>query len=274
MERGSESSVAVFMPTARCGQWLDAAILSVIHQTYTPTDLYVVDDAAGDVDAGLISRYPSVNFLRMKTAAGPYTIANLLLRQTRSAFVAFHDADDTSHPQRLQSQISFLDDFDGCGSWVVNVDADGEALGYDTFPTRASDYLDQDRLFALLHPSSLFRRAVLDALGGFDGGTRFGADTEFLYRCALRFNIGNVQRFLYRHTIHPASLTQARDTGFASEARKLYDDALRQNIEAIRAGTQPQPAQGQLLNGKSAGLLSADGFEVMQLAPGNTTWKR
>jgi glycosyltransferase involved in cell wall biosynthesis len=267
--------VAVFMPTARCRKWLCSAIDSIIHQTYPHTELYVVDDAGGDVNGELTAQYPGVNFLRMKTAHGPYFINNLLLQLTDSEFVAFQDADDTSHIHRFEAQIKYIDSdaLDGCGTWAVNRDESGEPLGFDTFSEAVTASVEGGDLYPLLHPSTLFHRHVFQALGGFDGGTRFGADTEFLFRCCRQFSIGNVQQLLYYHMVHPSSLTQSPETGFKSTERKIYSDELMRSINEIREGLRTDPAPGVLLNGRVAGLESMPEFELIQLGRGNTTWR-
>ena len=118
----------------------------------------------------------------------------------------------------------------------------------------------------------MFRLKLFDTLKGFDSGTRFGADAEFLFRSFLHFKIGNVQKFLYRHTIRPDSLTQNSDTGFFSESRKQYNKPLFETIYAMIKEEQPIPEAGFLLSGQPAGLKEMPGFELIQLGKKNKTW--
>lgn len=267
--------VAVFIPTANCRTWLPAAIESIIHQTYPYKDLYVIDDCSGDVDEALMTQYPTVTFISMKERQGPYVIDNLLLQLTDSAYVAFHDADDICHLQRFEHQLHEMElhGWDGCGTWSINIDIYGNPIGFETFPLHVSKHTVLDYQYPVRHPSTIFYRHVFDALVGFDSATRFGADAEFLFRSFLRFRIGNVQRFLYKHAIRPGSLTQSAETGFFSQSRSQYNGTLFQNIYDVIDDVRPAPADGLLLNGNAAGMTTIPDFELLQLGAGNQTWR-
>jgi glycosyltransferase involved in cell wall biosynthesis len=274
MATSSETYVVVCMPTANCRQWLHNAIESILRQRYSHLDLYVVDDDSGDVDETVIRQFPSVSFLRMARPSGPYAIDNMILRLTDSDFVAFQDADDRSHADRIGEQVAYLQQsgLDGCGTWSVNVDISGDPIGYHTPPEVLPAATERRQLEYLFHPTSMYRRGVVQALGGFDEHTFFGADTEFLFRCLCRYRLGNVPRLLYQRTVHPGSLTHRQDTGHASFLRKQYNAPLFQAIDGIIAGERMAPSPGYLLNGDLAGGKTIQDFSVMQIGRGNRTW--
>ncbi|HEX7185038.1 MAG TPA: glycosyltransferase family A protein [Thermoanaerobaculia bacterium] len=260
--------IAVFMPTWRCRPWLPRAIQAVLDQTWPLVDLYVADDASGDLDAEIEERFPTVTFLTLRDQGGPYRIDNLLLSLTESELVAFHDADDWSRPDRFAAQVEYLLDrgFDGCGSWYRLVDVHGDPIGLTTVPEHASlslrDYLGDQ----ILHPTTLYRREVFDHLGGFDAETRFSGDTEMIYRSFPAFDLGNVQRFLYERTVHPGSLTQSAETGVNTPARVAYLERVWAAAEAVRTGAASPPPPGMSLLGRPVLQPSAD--LILRLRPG------
>ena len=70
--------------------------------------------------------------------------------------------------------------------------------------------------------------------GGFDGRTRFGADTDLNWRL-LRFQpMLNLSDVLYSRRHHPQSLTRHPDTGFDSPARQAYVRRRNEEHETIR----------------------------------------
>ena len=78
------------------------------------------------------------------------------------------DDDDISHPDRLQKQLAYLEqhpeiDFLGCN---VNQIMDGRDLGVRCLPERPAV---RDFLFTMpyVHPALLFRRDVLENVGGY-----------------------------------------------------------------------------------------------------------
>lgn len=266
--------ISVFMPTYRCRAWLPRAIRSVLAQTHSSVDLYVVDDASGDVDDDLVAAFPAVSFLRRTTNGGPYQIDNYLLRCTDSEYVAFHDADDWSHPRRFAAQVDLIErhGMDGCGTWSVTVDASGDPIGFETFPPDPRAAIERGEMHPMRHPTGLYRRAVFERLIGFDGSTSFGADTELMYRAFLAFEVGNVQRFLYRHVLHPHSLTQHPSTGIGSDRRKAYSEPVQETIQRVLDGTQTPPEPGRLLTGGPAGVPWARDVDVVQIGRDATSW--
>lgn len=262
------------MPTARCRSWLPFSIGSIVNQTYPFVDLYVVDDATDDISDELIGRFPEATFLRMQNPGGPYVIDNLLHRTTRSKFIAFQDADDISYLNRFEIQLNLMQmqRLAGCGTWSIHIDTFGDPVGYEIFPADASEAIFTRNLYPLRHPSALLHREVLDKIGGFDNAARFGGDSEYLFRTFLSYRMGNVQQFLYKHMIRPDSLTQSPETGFNSERRKEYDQALVANMYAIIDGKKSPPEFGKLIDGRDAGITSLPPYELIHLGKNNKTW--
>ena len=195
---------------------------------------------------------------------------------TDSEYIAFQDADDLSYPKRFEAQLSFLErsNLDGCGTWSIQVDGNDDPIGFDTLPELVTVNMLKAQMFNLLHPTTLFHRQVFSTLGGFDASTKLGADTEFLFRIVHQFKIGNVQQFLYRHIIHPSSLTQSPETGFSSSIRKKYTEKLIESITAIWDGKKSFPSPGYLLNGDHSALKEKTVFEIIQIGERNKTWRR
>jgi glycosyltransferase involved in cell wall biosynthesis len=272
---GGSDRISVFMPTFRCRRWLKSAIRSVQRQTWRTIDLYVVDDCSDDIDDSVVSEFPGVNFMRSKKQGGPYAIVNALLGVTESEYVAFHDADDLAHPDRLTIQIAYLRSHgaDACGSWCVLQDEENDAVGFQTYPEDASERFRQRNCHPILHPTTLFTRRLMEKLGGFDSSRAFGADTEFLFRACLSARIRNVQRFLYRRLVRPDSLTQSHSTGFGNAARAAYVNQLEKAAERVRFGRYPFWADGRLLTGETVPSPSANVLDVIHIAPRNSTYR-
>jgi hypothetical protein len=244
--------IVVMMPTLGCRPWLQRAIECVLGQDWPQVDLFVVDDAGDDLDATLLSMFPTVTFLRMRQRTGPYGIANQLLALTDSEYIAFHDADDWSTPDRFSTQVAYLEreGFEGCGSWARLVDLNGDPLGFETYPLHASLAMRLRCSDELLHPSSLLRRRLFDKLHGFDDSTRIGGDTEFHLRAALFCELGNVQRFLYTRLVRPDSLTQDNATSFGSQARLGYINPITAAFNEIVDSKRSMPEPGLTLGGR------------------------
>jgi len=264
--------IAVFMPTFQCREWLGNAIRSVVFQNCLDLDLYVADDGGGDVSDELLTAFPQVTFLRIKEQSGPYYANNLLLQIVDSEYVGFQDADDWSAPERFRVQAEFLEEtgLDGCGTWCLHVDINGDPIGFDVCPGACDLLPAAVRVSAPFHPTGLYRRKVFDLLGGFDASTRFSGDSEFIWRAHREFSLANVPRFLYYRRVRPASLTQDSATGINRPAREAYCARIQAGINALGSAN---PAPGRLITGQPVEFPPLDCIDWIRPGCGNKTLK-
>ena len=106
--------VSVVVPCYRCADTVGPAVASVAAQRLPPAEVLLVDDCSGD---GTLQRlhevadsYPPgwVRVLSLPRNGGPSGARNLGWAQARQPYVAFLDADDTWHPEKLAIQMDVL----------------------------------------------------------------------------------------------------------------------------------------------------------------------
>lgn len=164
--------VSVIMPVYNAVEYLSFAIDSILAQTYQNFELWIVDDASTDDSWSIAQsyqrKYPEkihIVRLRENTNAAGNGAVNAILPRVRGSYIARMDADDVSHPDRLQRQVEYLnahDDVIVVGSQARVINAHGEAVGKKLYP------LDHDaiyRMYAIVHPivhpSCMIRRSLL-----------------------------------------------------------------------------------------------------------------
>jgi len=106
--------VSVVVPCYRCADTIDAAIASVAAQRLPPAEVLLVEDCSGD---GTLERlyqvaagYPDgwVKVFALPRNGGPSGARNLGWARAGQPYIAFLDADDTWHPQKLSIQMDVL----------------------------------------------------------------------------------------------------------------------------------------------------------------------
>ncbi|MBM7646388.1 glycosyltransferase involved in cell wall biosynthesis [Scopulibacillus daqui] len=125
-------------------------------------------------------------------------------------FIAVHDGDDISHPERLERQIKFLKD---------NPDIDLVGTNYSYFPT--GDFSNQTKAnwlkfgddilktyahggHCVCHGTILFRGKVFDQLGGPTRRVKGAEDYEFIVKFLnAQLKIDNLPEVLYYYRSHP-----------------------------------------------------------------------
>ncbi len=262
--------VSVLVPMFNAADTISTALSSLRWQSWTNLEIIVVDDLSRDNSAAIVlaaaEADPRIQLLSSPTNAGTYVARNRALAQANGAFVTVHDADDWSHPAKIERQVEHLL-------------AHPEAIANMSMKVRASPELK----FARLNPpgafvagnasSLLFRREpTLAALGSWDS-VRVGADTEFVHRLQDRFGPGAMDTLdsgpisLQRHA--GGSLTRSGATaypGFEFGARREYGELglwfRKQSPNRLRFAfpmtERPYPAPAPMLPQRQTGVRHFD----------------
>ena len=104
--RDDARKISVIMSTFNAADTLDFAIRSILNQTYRNLELLIVDDVSTDGSLELAraweQRDARVRVIQNEENVGPYVCRNIALAYATGELIAIQDADDASHPQRLE----------------------------------------------------------------------------------------------------------------------------------------------------------------------------
>lgn len=177
--------VTVLIAVYESASMIGTAIRSLQKQTWKNLEIIVIDDGSPTMKTyelvqELAATDPRIRALRMEQNGGAYVARNYGLDHATGKYVTLHDADDWSHPSKLETQVRYMEahqDVMGCTSEQVRCD-DNLIIGN---PRGGG-------LLVIFNTSSfLWRRVpVCDALGYWDT-VRFGADSEFMRRMQTVF---------------------------------------------------------------------------------------
>ncbi|MBC2774685.1 glycosyltransferase family 2 protein [Rhizobium sp. AQ_MP] len=99
--------VSVIVPTFRDGEALRRALRSIAAQTSLPKEVIVVDDAAGDESCTDLAAHFAMlplTIIVLKRNGGPGRARNVGMQAASGTHIAFLDADDEWHPEKLSRQ--------------------------------------------------------------------------------------------------------------------------------------------------------------------------
>ena len=104
--------LTVLMPVYNAEKFLAESIGSILNQTYYNFELLILDDASTDNSLKIIKAHAKedkrIKVLVNKTNQKQAKCRNRLLKNSKTEFIAWMDADDISLPRWLQTQIDFL----------------------------------------------------------------------------------------------------------------------------------------------------------------------
>ena len=169
--------VTVLMPAYNAARTLEASVRSVMAQTYRNWDLLIVDDGSTDATAEICQRLAQEDsrVIHYRSAhIGFSAVLNLGLSLIQGRYVARLDADDLSHPERLQKQVDFLTahpEVKVLGTWGERINDQGRHLSELQLGAPSvqafEEFQKQRKPLFLIHSSVLAERETLVAFGGF-----------------------------------------------------------------------------------------------------------
>lgn len=102
--------VSIVMPAYNNERYVGAAIRTVLAQTHRDWELLFVDDASTDSTVEIVESFHDsrIRIFRNAQNQGAALSRNRALREARGKWIAFLDADDWWHPEKLERQLSFM----------------------------------------------------------------------------------------------------------------------------------------------------------------------
>lgn len=215
--------VTVVMCVYNAGQFLRPALLSVVSQTYRNLEILIIDDGSTDGCMETIADVadPRIRIIRQANAGKPATL-NRAMDQLRGEFFAIQDADDLSHPHRIERQVQAM---------IENPELGAVFCGYELV-------LDHRRVAPTFSPRSIeqcrgdveaFRMPAHDATAMFrvsavrglryDPTLTLGEGRDFILQVGEQHPLLVVGECLYGYRIHSDSIT------VREEHRRAHYDA-------------------------------------------------
>jgi glycosyltransferase involved in cell wall biosynthesis len=214
------------MPVHNALPYLDAAVESVLAQSYSDFEFVVLDDGSTDGSTQRLrtwaTRDSRIRLVEGGARLGPAGSSNRVVREALAPIVARMDADDVARSDRLQQQIALLE-----------AQADAVLVGslWDVIDERGRKVRDADRSRLLRvspfapfsHPTIMFRRAGFERIGGYRPQADRWEDVDLYLRFAAAGRILVVTEPLVsiRHSQVSTRLRDGRDA-FETAMNLMY----------------------------------------------------
>jgi glycosyltransferase involved in cell wall biosynthesis len=112
-EKKVNEKVSIITPSYKSSKFISQTIESVLNQTYKNWEMIIVDDASPDDCNKTIEVYiqkdSRIKLIKLKKNSGPSVARNRAIGEASGRYIAFLDADDLWHPEKLEKQIAFMD---------------------------------------------------------------------------------------------------------------------------------------------------------------------
>jgi len=174
-----EEKVSIIVPAYNAEKLIHITLDSLIKQTWQNIEIIVVDDCSSDRTYDIVTRYQKqdkrIKLYQTPENSGAYTARNIGLSHASGNFVTINDADDWSHPRKIEIQMKHL---------LLHEDVIANTSQLSRVTENLFAYRRGTRgTYIFSNMSSLLfrKKQVMEKLGYWDS-VRFAADGEFKRR--------------------------------------------------------------------------------------------
>lgn len=218
------------MPVYNAQRFLKPAIESILHQTFGDFEFLIINDCSQDNTRNIIDSYndPRMKVVHNESNLGIAASLNKGIQMASCAIIARMDADDVSHPERLEKQYDFMMRQKDCAllsSYLRVIAENGDVIREEMYRD-ASIYYSLHFECVICHPSVMFRRqAVLDV----NSYTMpYAEDHDLFWKLASRYRIRQLEEILidYRVSKESTHLVHRK-----AEYEEAVFDVVKRNID-------------------------------------------
>ncbi len=242
------AQLTILMPAFNAASYIAEAVDSLLQQTFQDFELWIMDDGSTDSTPKIIRSFSDARIKKFyfDQNRGRVLLINEFVKKVTTEFFTVTDADDASHPQRLQMQLNLFSkdpELLMCGTSYWAMDDKGFLFRELRLPTEHKEVYNQmPSRCQFLGATTIMRSTLINILPEFyrlyfkDNI----ADADLASRIVDRFKAVNVNEPLYCYRMVKSSLTRKSVTirslilyhaiaFLSAERRSQAEDSLMKN---------------------------------------------
>jgi len=231
----NSSLISCIVPVFNGERYVREALDSIVAQTHCPLEIIVADDGSTDGTAAIVAVFGERVRYFKQSNEGPAAARNLGISVATGDFVAFLDADDLWHPEKLERQLARFQarpELDYCVThaqnfWIAEMVAEAEKFQRHRISGPLPGYVTG---------TLMARRVVFDAVGLFNPALAHGDSTDWFLRAAERGALMDILAdvLLFRR-LHPSNRSRVR----AATSRDEFLQLLKLSLDRKRHFDRP-----------------------------------
>ena len=222
-----EPLVSIIIPCYNVSSFIDKAIRSILSQTYSYLEIWIIDDASTDDTLQKINAFKDdrIKVVSFKENTKKVGAVNEVLQKVNGEYIAFQDADDWSEPERIEQQLKEFAKDAALGICFTNyryvgkkaVAAGQIALTNEDLRNEFLNYTYKRKpgTTPTICATMMITKEALDKTGGYHPyfAGRVAEDIQWIYRIMKDFKGITIDKVLYNYCVRPGSLTEISSTG-------------------------------------------------------------
>jgi glycosyltransferase involved in cell wall biosynthesis len=251
--------ISVIIPCYNVASYVETAIQSILQQTHSNLEIFIIDDASTDNTLEKINSFKDerIEVITFKENTQKVGAVNEVLKKVKGDYIAFQDSDDWSEPIRIREQLNeFLKDTDlGICFTKYRYFANKAILPKKislTYEDLRNEFLDYN--FKRDNGSSpticgtmMISKAALKKTVGYHPyfAGRVAEDIQWIYRILKDFKGITINKALYNYRLRQGSFTQVQSIGIKPKyayswqllSKIIYKD-IHEGIDVLAHGNE------------------------------------
>ncbi|MEG2293307.1 MAG: glycosyltransferase family A protein [Carnobacterium sp.] len=215
--------VTIFIPLYNGENYIKETLESAISQSYSNLDILVINDGSTDSGLNIVKSFsdPRIRIIENKKNSGIAYTRNRGLQEAKGLYIAFLDADDIALPNRIETQVSYME---------RNIDVVATSTYYTTFgslvkkqikpPTDFAD-IKLDLMFTnpIGNSTAMVRKKSITEFGIIYKPYIYGEDYDFWFQLTKIGKIVTLPEKLVRYRVGHESITKTTESSRHQERR-------------------------------------------------------
>lgn len=227
--------ISVIMCAYNAEKTILESINSIIIQSFSDIELIIIDDGSTDNTKKIIDNVKDSRILFLQQEnTGPSVARSNGIKNSRGEYIAILDADDVAFQNRLEMQISFLQnhpDYVLIGSNAEVVDRNNEYIYTSNLPLSWEEIKNCFPNPPFYHSSVMYLKNAYQLCGGY-----YTLNKLYIFEDALLFNkmknigkMANIKEPFIRYRLMPDSAS-VRSEKDASKIMTIYQEIIKENF--------------------------------------------
>jgi glycosyltransferase involved in cell wall biosynthesis len=175
--------ISVLMSTHNATNTIEKAVKSIQTQTYNNLEILIIDDGSTDGTHEILKKMAykdsRIKIIKNEINIGLTRSLNILINSCTGSIIARQDADDSSLPQRIETQLKVLQRYslDFCSTRAIVKNSKKRIPKF-------SYYLPKKQILKLknpfIHGTLMIRKNILLEVGGYDEKFYYAQDYKLM----------------------------------------------------------------------------------------------
>lgn len=229
MLNNENTYITVLMPVYNAADFVADAIESILTQSYCYFEFLIIDDGSTDNTLSIINSYkdPRINLVIHDENKGLQETLNEGIRLASYELIARMDADDVSHPWRLEKQVAYMLAHPDCAMvdcWVKVMDKDKNFIRAEGIYSKFVYYTLTFEC-CIYHSTVMYRKNDVLSIGGYM--LQYAEDYDLFWQLSRSYKIHTIEEHLLWYRVHDQNLnTVAKKAEYDEYSQRLW----RRNI--------------------------------------------